>query len=114
MVWDFFIIFATKFVGLQNDRKDMKKILFAIAIVMMLGMTASAQKGMDGFFDGYYNINSDRMDNPNGLHLPTDSIGSTENSDASLGTGLLIMTALGAGYAFIFCSMKNQFKTLKR
>ena len=29
----------------------MKKILFAIAIVMMLGVTANAQKGRDTFFN---------------------------------------------------------------
>ena len=78
----------------------MKKILFAIAIVMMMGLGASAQRGSDGFFG--YDYSSDReMGNPNelGLGLPQSGIGTTGNETAPLGTGLLIMTALGAGYA---------------
>ena len=72
----------------------MKKILFAIALIITMGLTASAQR--DGFF-GDYAYNNDRTDGP-GLAMPGDNIGSTSNSDAPLGTGLLIMTALGAGY----------------
>ena len=75
----------------------MKKILLAIAIVAMFGISASAQR--DGFFNSYDNINSDRMTSPDGLlHMPSEGIGSTTNESAPLGTGLLIMTALGGAY----------------
>ena len=78
----------------------MKKILFAIALVMMMGLGASAQRGSDGFFGNDYSSDRD-MGNPNnlGLGLPSDNIGSTTNESVPLGTGLLILTALGAGYA---------------
>lgn len=76
----------------------MKKILFAIALVMTMVLSASAQR--DGFFSSYDGGNGDRMGDPNtlGLGLPSDNIGSQENADAPLGTGLLIMTALGGAY----------------
>lgn len=76
----------------------MKKILFAIALVMTMVLSASAQR--DGFFGGYDGSNGDRMDDPNalGLGLPSSNIGSTTNESAPLGTGLLIMTALGGAY----------------
>lgn len=75
----------------------MKKILFAIALVMTMVLSASAQR--DGFFGGYDGGNGDRMDDPNALlGLPSGNIGSTTNESAPLGTGLLIMTALGGAY----------------
>ncbi len=76
----------------------MKKILFAIAIIMMLGMTANAQR--DGFFGTYDNYGGDRETNQ---YLAAPNHGNEGyapgNGDAPLGTGLLILTALGAGYA---------------
>ncbi|MBO7073800.1 MAG: hypothetical protein J6W12_02675 [Bacteroidales bacterium] len=76
----------------------MKKILFTIAIVLTLSFTANAQ-GRDGFFSNYDNgygnrATGDALDiqNPQGH-------GSTENVDTPLGSGLLVLTALGAGYA---------------
>ena len=77
----------------------MKKILFAIAIVITMGMTANAQR--DAFFT--WNDASDdlnRYNDGNGIdfNLPTQH-GDTGDQTTPLGTGLLIMTALGAGYA---------------
>ena len=79
----------------------MKKILFAIAIIMTMVLSASAQR--DGFFSSYDNSYDDRMDNPNDLvlGLPSSNIGEAGNESAPLGTGLLIMTALGAGYMVV-------------
>lgn len=77
----------------------MKKILLAIALVITLGLSASAQR--DGFFN-YENIYDNRSggDNIDYFNLPQQNIGSNYNEPgAPLGTGLLIMTALGAGYA---------------
>ena len=78
----------------------MKKILFAIVIIMILGFSANAQR--DGFFGGYESSYSDRaggsMSAPM-LHSPGTEIGDPSNTDAPLGSGLLILTALSAGYA---------------
>ncbi|MBO7074100.1 MAG: hypothetical protein J6W12_04250 [Bacteroidales bacterium] len=76
----------------------MKKILFAIAIIMMLGMTANAQR--DGFFGTYDNYGGDR-ETYQDLAAPNHGNGgyASGNGDAPLGTGLFILTALGAGYA---------------
>ena len=79
----------------------MKNILFAIALVMTMSFGASAQRGSDSFFS-YDNGFEDRMDmnDPNGLlGLPSGAIGGIGNQDAPLGSGLLVLTALGAGYA---------------
>ena len=83
----------------------MKKIIFAIAIVMMIGFTASAQRGSDGFFRNTFNDYEDRDGDDNNdlpfIVMPGDSsFGDTDNqSGAPLGSGLLVLTALGAGYA---------------
>lgn len=79
----------------------MKKILFAIAIVLTLGLTASAQRKTDGFFDYYDLDNSRTTDDPASVlpGLPGLTLDPVANQDAPIGTGLLILTALGAGYA---------------
>ena len=82
----------------------MKKILFAIAIVLTIGLTANAQ-GRDGFFNSWNDDNyNDRTGSGTGvldIVTPGDGIfGTNENgSGAPLGSGILILTALGAGYA---------------
>lgn len=79
----------------------MKKILFAIAIVMMLGITANAQGKKDSFFNDWSNDNYNRGDSPEPLPAVLGgSLGGWEgDQDAPLGSGLLVLTALGAGYA---------------
>ena len=74
----------------------MKKIIFAIALVMTMGLCANAQ---DGFFR-WNDASNDmyRVGGDSGFALP-DMHGSDADSSAPLGTGLAILTALGAGYA---------------
>ena len=77
----------------------MKKILFAIAIVLTLGLTANAQSYKDSFVDTW-GSNSRDWGGTIDLLLPTGAIGGTDNqSGAPLGSGLLVLSALGAGYA---------------
>ena len=77
----------------------MKKIIFAIAIVLTLGMTANAQGQKDAFVDSWDNSRGD-WGGAIDLLLPTGAIGGTDNqSGTPLGSGLLVLTALGAGYA---------------
>ena len=77
----------------------MKKILFAIAIVLTIGLTANAQ-GNDGFFSNWDNGLNDRTgsepETP-GIAFPTHN--TDQDPQAPLGSGLLVLTALGAGYA---------------
>ena len=75
----------------------MKKALLTLAIVAMT-LVASAQRGSDNFFSMYDATDNRDMTAP-GIGMPQSNIGSTTNESAPLGTGLLIMTALGAGYA---------------
>ena len=72
----------------------MKKIVLAIALVMTMAMGANAQR--DGFFSNY---NSGDRANGDMPAVPNTEIGNTGNVSAPLGSGLLILTALGAGYA---------------
>ena len=74
----------------------MKKILFAIAIVLTIGLTANAQ-GRDGFFSNYDNGYGNREVSDPTVVFPNHN--TTEDPDAPLGSGLLVLTALGAGYA---------------
>ncbi|MBQ2187095.1 MAG: hypothetical protein II401_00850 [Bacteroidales bacterium] len=78
----------------------MKKILFAIALMLTTVLGTNAQN--DRFFSNWdiYDNGVGRYDDGNGLvfNLPTGH-GLDTNSDAPLGSGILILTALGAGYA---------------
>ena len=74
----------------------MKKILFTIALIVTLSLTAGAQNS-DAFVNDWENIS--RISDPGVfLLMPNTIIGDTSNSPAPLGSGLLVLTALGAGY----------------
>lgn len=77
----------------------MKKIILAFAIVMTMEFCANAQT------DGFFRVNNvedyDYRNEPNSgfdFSLP-QSHGYEYDTNAPLGGGLLILTALGAGYA---------------
>lgn len=76
----------------------MKKLIFTFAIIMTMALSVNAQS--DGFFNNNYDGFDDRMGNPNeiGLVMPGSTIGTNTNESAPLGSGLLIMTVLGAAY----------------
>lgn len=76
----------------------MKNILLAIAFVFMMALGASAQGGRaDGFFN--YNENlTDRTSVYSDVGLPNSHFTNHDHEGAPLGSGLLILTVLGAGY----------------
>ena len=75
----------------------MKKILLAIALVLTMGFGAKAQIGLtDAFFNDW--AQSDMM-RTTLLTLPDQHGMLDDQSAAPLGSGLLVLTALGAGYA---------------
>ena len=79
----------------------MKKIIFAIALVMTMGFGANAQ--YDGFFKWNDADNNDVYREitggpDGGFALPT-AHGGAGDYDTPLGSGLVVLTALGAGYA---------------
>ena len=78
----------------------MKKIIFAIALVLAIGLGANAQRsGRDSFFNDWEDIGNG-LDRDT-LAIPTlpGSHGLDTDQGAPLGSGLLVLTALGAGYA---------------
>ena len=77
----------------------MKKILLAIALVMTLGFGAKAQIELnDAFFNDW--AESDRLAGSGfSFVLPTSHGFGEDTPSAPLGSGLLVLTALGAGYA---------------
>ena len=80
----------------------MKKILFAIAIFLTLGMAANAQGKKDAFFNSGWDNDDYNRGTGNGVFpavLGGQLGGLTGDQNAPLGSGLLILTALGAGYA---------------
>ena len=75
----------------------MKKTLFTIAILMTMALSATAQ--CDAFFSWNDASNETyRTGESINFALP-QSHGADYDSEAPLGSGLLILTALGAGYA---------------
>ena len=75
---------------------NMKKILLATALVLALGLGANAQR--DSFFNDWEDVGNGMERDQLSLFLP-ETHGQTEDVSAPLGSGLLILTALGAGYA---------------
>ena len=77
----------------------MKKIIFAIAIVLTIGLSANAQ-GNDSFVAWEDNWGVREDDNFPIVPFAALGISGNINADPSpLGSGLLVLTALGAGYA---------------
>ena len=77
----------------------MKKILLTIALTIILGFGANAQYlGMsDSFFNDW--DQSDRLDIGGfSFVLPASHGFGEDTPSAPLGSGLLVLTALGAGY----------------
>ena len=82
----------------------MKKILLAIALVLTIGLGANAQRGGDGFFNDWNDVGNglDKFnDFDNGLRGGVPGLPNNGGGDqpAPLGSGLLVLTALGTGYA---------------
>ena len=78
----------------------MKKIIFALTLVLTIGLCANAQRnGRDSFFNDWDDV-SNGLDRT-GIGLPTlpTTHGYEDDFNAPLGSGLLVLTALGAGYA---------------
>lgn len=79
----------------------MKKIIFAIAIIITLGFNANAQGGLDALVNDWGN--SRGFDSELSLVIPAGTlggiIGDQSGATAPVGSGLLVLTALGAGYA---------------
>ena len=81
----------------------MKKILFAAALVLAFGLCADAQRGgsKDGFFTDWDDVSNglDKFDSfDNNLRDPGFPGHGGGDQPAPLGSGLLVLTALGAGY----------------
>lgn len=75
----------------------MKKLLLATALFITQGFGAKAQIGLtDAFFNDW--AQSDLMRDVTLISLPNEH-GLDTDINAPLGSGLLILTALGAGYA---------------
>ena len=77
----------------------MKKVLLTVALVIAMGLGANAQQS-DNFFKNWDDVDNGlvtrettTMPNLVGEHGNPGDVG------APLGSGLLILTALGAGYA---------------
>lgn len=77
----------------------MKKVLLAIAFVIMMGFGAKAQFNNDAFFNNWEDSNR-LMESGFSFVLPASHGFGEDVPSAPLGSGLLVLTALGAGYAF--------------
>ena len=76
----------------------MKKILLATALIMMIGLFANAQ-GRDGFFSSWDNDNYENRATDPSFSLNFPNHFDSDDNGAPLGSGLIILSALGAGYA---------------
>ena len=82
---------------------NMKKVILALAFVLTIGLGASAQRG-DGFFNNWDDLGNglDKYDDfDNGLRGGGPGTPGHGGGDqpAPLGSGIVVLTALGAGYA---------------
>jgi len=81
----------------------MKKILLTFGIVMTMIISANAQYGQSDAFFGNWDGNDDRLDIGEGFSfvLPGThgNMFDTNGTTTPLGSGMLVLAALGAGYA---------------
>ena len=77
----------------------MKKLLFTIALLITLSVATNAQK--DGFFSWNGNDEDDiyRDVTTSGLVLPSTHGTGVDYNSTPIGSGIAILTLLGAGYA---------------
>ena len=77
----------------------MKKIFLTLALVVAMAFYASAQRHIDGFYNDWDNDYDNRLGETLDITMPSAHIGNIDNESAApLGSGLLVLTALGAGY----------------
>ena len=81
----------------------MKKLIITTAIVLGFGLTSFAAYNGGGLFqrgvsdEEFYGMGyTNQLRDNEGPMLPNH--GGTDNADAPLGTGIALLTALGAGY----------------
>ena len=82
----------------------MKKLLFTIVLLITLSVATNAQN--DGFFNWNNNYYADDRLTGMELILPNGHGDINDHNAVPVGSGLLILTALGAGYA-VKCRRKN-------
>jgi len=76
----------------------MKKILLATAFLLVYCLGSNAQEGNDHFFNDW-TPEERTMSHDIFLPLPNTELGSYDNVNSTpLGSGLLILTALGGAY----------------
>lgn len=86
----------------------MKKIILTISIILMTCVSVSAQGGNDAFINDWGGgRNSDPINSGLIVALPSWGLFGEQDPGAPLGSGLLIMTALSAGYAVTRKLKKN-------
>lgn len=76
----------------------MKNIILSIAFVFTLSLGAGAQSYNDSFVD-WTDSDVNRTIVDWAIVFPTTHFTNTDQNGSPLGSGLLILTALGAGYA---------------
>ena len=76
----------------------MKNILVAIAFIFTLSLGVGAQSYNDSFVD-WTDSDVNRTTVDWAIVFPTTHFTNTDQNGSPLGSGLLILTALGAGYA---------------
>ena len=76
----------------------MKKIYLVLVLTLSMGFNMFAQYS-DGFFNNVDNEPYNRLGDNTMLNLPQNPIGTPNNESAPIGDGLLILTAIGIGYA---------------
>lgn len=82
----------------------MKKLLFTIVLLITLSVATNAQN--DGFFNWNNNYYADDRLTGIEFNLPNGHGDINDHNAVPVGSGLLILTALGAGYA-VKCRRKN-------
>ena len=79
-------------------RLAMKKIYLVLVLTLSMSFNVFAQYS-DSFFNNVDNDPYNRLSDNTLLNLPQNTIGTPNNESAPLGNGLLILTAIGLGYA---------------
>lgn len=77
----------------------MKNIILSIAFIFTLSLGASAQSHTDGFVDWTKENSGRTIVDDWAIVFPAQHFTNTDQNGTPLGSGLLVLTVLGAGYA---------------
>jgi len=90
----------------MKKQTNRKAIVLSLAMAALLSVSATAQSRQGGLFGSKSNVEQSSMLNRDGENMQGVNLGNSLYG-APVGSGLLVLTAIGAGYAALKKKKEN-------